>query len=131
MLFLYLARFQRSSELTSAQDVLRDMQRFTKRYEAIAQPRSSLRDYLTTHRFTLLFKPQTGTKSITFDRSGAIGEGRNTNESSWEVVDEQLVIHDRKGQVFSRFLFDRFSGRLISCNGDDTVWKGQQYIEPA
>jgi hypothetical protein len=105
------------------------------RRETIQRERTIL-DVLTAQRWRLVFNPvayaQTkaarGSKLITFRANGSIGEGRNNNEASWRLNSGYLEVLDDQGRVFSRFVYDPASDRLVHTNDQDTQSIRDQYM---
>jgi hypothetical protein len=73
--------------------------------------------------WSLNFNPAVpnGKKSITFNESGEIGEGRNNNETKWRIQNGLLEILDSDGNVFSRFKYDSEKKRFEHTNDPDTL----------
>jgi hypothetical protein len=78
---------------------------------------------LTNSTWKLIFNPNSpkGSKKITFDDDGPIGEGQNDNESTWRLRDGLLEILNKEGQVFSRFRYDVGERAFLHTNDDDTL----------
>jgi hypothetical protein len=87
---------------------------------------------LTNSTWKLIFNPisSKGSKKITFDDDGIIGEGRNNNENAWRLRDGLLEILNKEGQVFSRFRYDVGERAFLHTNDDDTLSIRSQRIEP-
>jgi len=81
-------------------------------------------------RFRFVFNPQTeGTKFVTFQANGEIGEGRNNNEHRWRIRRGKIEILAGDNQVYSRFRHDHESGRLVHTNDADCRSIRGQYFE--
>ena len=96
----------------------------------IAQTDSKIRNEILNRRFRFVFNPVLGaSKNLTFKTNGAIGEGRNNNEHSWQTNNGRLEILDERGEIYSRFLMLP-DGRFQHTNDDDTQSIKGQYFEP-
>jgi hypothetical protein len=82
-------------------------------------------------RFNFVFNPMTGqNKVLTFLENGDIGEGRNSNESTWRIKRGALEILASDGLVYSRFRHDASSGQLRHTNEAELRSIHGQYIHP-
>jgi len=86
---------------------------------------------LNGRRFVFVFNPTHGQeKIVTFLPSGEIGEGSNSNESTWKIHRGALEIFTHDGKVYSRFTHDKQNGRLAHTNDTDTGSIHGQYMIP-
>lgn len=87
---------------------------------------------LNNRRFIFVFNPVRGQdKEMTFLPSGEIGEGRNSNEHSWRIHHGTLEIFASDGNIYSRFIQDKKTGKLVHTNDSDTRSTHGQYIQPS
>jgi hypothetical protein len=71
----------------------------------------------------LIFNPKThAQKSISFNKDGTIGEGRNDNEFQWKMVNDELVILRSDERLQNRFRYDSMTDRFLSI--DDSFAHG-------
>ena len=71
--------------------------------------------------FRFVYNPEADkSKFVTFLANGEIGEGRNNNENRWRIRKGKLEILAVDGKVYSRFLHEPASGRLVHTNDADT-----------
>lgn len=88
---------------------------------------------LETRRFRLFHNPRIGperSKLIVFRPDGKIGEGRNNNESSWQVNRGRLELLQSDGSVHSRFAYLPDSQIFVHTGDEDTKSARGQYIIP-
>lgn len=93
-----------------------------------------IQESLLRGQWLLVFNPAKkfgGTKRISFEPDGNIGEGRNANEHRWRIREGLLEILNQENQVFSRFRFSRERGRFEHTDDDDTLSIRSQAIERA
>ncbi len=91
---------------------------------------------LLLHKWELIYNPVTyeqtkkrsGSKPMSFDEGGVIGEGHNSNESRWQLAGEYLELLDGSGAVFSRFKYDPKKRRFDHTNDEDTKSIRDQYM---
>ena len=69
-------------------------------------------------------------KRLTFNESGEIGEGRNSNEYKSEVGFGALRIFNDQSKLYSKFRWDKEKGRLIHTNDPALPSVLGQYIVP-
>ncbi len=69
-------------------------------------------------------------KKIVFNTDGSIGLGANANESRWAVRSGLLEIYSSSGAVYSKFKWDKGSGRLVHTNDPTLPSVMGQYIVP-
>jgi len=97
----------------------------------IVQNRRLRQLLLGGRRFVFVFNPTMGQRKIvTFLANGDIGEGRNNNEHTWRVRKGRLEIFALDGRLYSRFYYDKVSGRLKHTNDTDTRSIHGQYLKP-
>ena len=89
----------------------------------------TLHQIITGNLFRLYFNPPRY-KHICFEPGGVISEGRNDNESSWRIVDNQLELVQADGGIHSRFDYDYSLGRF-TANGTSGKGLAGQYIVPS
>lgn len=86
---------------------------------------------LNGRSFNFVFNPTHGqAKTMTFLPSGEIGEGRNSNEYLWRIRHGKLEILAFDGKIYSRFVQDKKTGKLVHTNDPDTRSIHGQYIQP-
>ena len=86
---------------------------------------------LSGRRFIFVFNPTNNqTKVVTFLPNGDIGEGRNSNEHSWRIRRGKLEILAFDGKLYSRFVQDKKTGRIVHTNDADTRSIHGQFILP-
>lgn len=84
---------------------------------------------LISNRWKLIYNPQTGQhKEIEFLDDGNVGKGKNDHETTWRVREGLLEILDSKGNIFSRFRYDRDDNEFLHTNDIDTLSKRNQLI---
>lgn len=69
-------------------------------------------------------------KKMIFGTKGTIIEGSNHQEHSWRTKKGNLEILAEDGKIYSRFQFNKDSGRLEHTNDMDTRSLKRQYFEP-
>jgi hypothetical protein len=71
--------------------------------------------------FILVYQPHENySKTVVFLNNGQIGgEGRNKNEDTWRIRRGCLEFLTDDGKVYSRFRFDKTTGRLACTNDPD------------
>jgi hypothetical protein len=80
-----------------------------------------LRELLLGGKFKFVFNPASGgSKQLTFLPNGDIGDGRNSNEHKWRIVDGCLEILSGDGAVYSRFVLLDDNVSLHHTNDPDT-----------
>jgi hypothetical protein len=93
--------------------------------------RNLKRILLNGRRFVFVFNPELKqSKVMTFLPSGEIGEGRNSNEHTWRIHHGKLEIFAFDGLIYSRFVRDKKSGKLVHTNDSDARSIHGQYIQP-
>lgn len=86
---------------------------------------------LTGRSFVFVFNPSNGqSKEVTFLPNGEIGSGRNSNEFSWRIRRGKLEILAFDGKIYSRFVQDKTSGRIVHTNDADTRSIHGQFFIP-
>jgi len=81
--------------------------------------------------FILVYQPQENySKPVVFLDDGQIGEGRNNNEDTWRIRRGCLEFLTDDGKVYSRFRFDKTTGRLACTNDPDLSSLFNQYLFP-
>ena len=86
---------------------------------------------LSGRRFIFVFNPANSkSKVVTFLPNGEIGEGRNSNEDSWRIRRGKLEILAFDGKIYSRFVQDKKTGRIVHTNDSDTRSIHGQFILP-
>jgi hypothetical protein len=86
---------------------------------------------LNGRRFVFVFNPMHGqAKIVTFLSSGEIGEGRNSNENTWQIRRGALEILAQDSKIYSRFAHDKKNGKLAHTNDPDTRSIHGQYMIP-
>lgn len=88
---------------------------------------------LRNGHFRLFFDPegsQESSKTITFLPNGEINEGKNQNESRWQISDGYLEILNKKGESHSRFAYFPESNIFLHTNDPNLSSKKGQYIIP-
>jgi hypothetical protein len=86
---------------------------------------------LNGRHFIFVFNPTNGqAKVMTFLPNGDIGEGQNSNEYSWRIHRGALEIFAFDGNIYSRFIHDKKTGKLVHTNDPDTRSIHGQYIHP-
>lgn len=89
-----------------------------------------LRELLLGGKFKFVFNPASGgSKQLTFLPNGDIGDGRNSNEHKWRIVDGCLEILSGDGAVYSRFVLLDDNVSLHHTNDPDTRSLRGQYIK--
>ena len=88
-----------------------------------------LDEIVTGKLFRLYFNPPRY-KHIKFEPGGAISEGKNDNEASWRIVDNQLELVQTDNRVHSTFTYDYAQGRF-EAKGKSGKGIVGQYIVPA
>ena len=68
-------------------------------------------------------------KRIYFKEDGSIGDG-NTNENRWAVRFGLLELYSDKGEVYSKFRWDKSTGKLQHINDPTLPSVMGQYIVP-
>lgn len=76
--------------------------------EAFNLRKSTVEQRLKEPGWILNFNPKSsaGKKEISFNNDGTIGLGRNDNESTWVLYNDQLVIRQSTGEVQNTFAYD-------------------------
>jgi hypothetical protein len=69
-------------------------------------------------------------KFVKFLPGGQIGEGKNSNENTWRLRHGKLEILAFDGQLYSRFRYNRKTGKLEHTNDPDARSTMGQYFEP-
>jgi hypothetical protein len=82
--------------------------------------------------FILVYNPHSGaSKTVVFLDDGQIGAaGRNNNEDTWRIRKGCLEFLTDDGKVYSRFRFDKTTGRLACTNDPDLGSLFNQYLFP-
>jgi hypothetical protein len=82
--------------------------------------------------FILVYQPQENySKTVVFLDDGQIGgEGKNQNEDTWRIRRGCLEFLTDDGKVYSRFRFDKTTGRLACTNDADLRSLFGQYLLP-
>ena len=82
-------------------------------------------------RYKFVFNPALDrSKIITFLPNGMIGEGRNNNETTWQLSNDKVEIFDGSGKLYSRFGFLNDGRSLHHTNEPDTRSIRGQYMIP-
>ena len=91
-----------------------------------------LRELIGKRReFILVYQPhQNYSKPVLFLDDGQIGAGRNNHEDTWRIKRGCLEFLTDDGKVYSRFRFDKTSGRLACTNDPDLSSLFNQYLFP-
>ena len=75
-------------------------------------------------KYRLFFNPNISglkkTKIMKFGLNGTILEGRNMNESSWRISNNQLQLLNSENEVHSRFMYDSQSRRFIQVDDPES-----------
>lgn len=88
-------------------------------------------DALVGRRFNFVFNPVSGkSKILTFDSNGLIGEGRNGNESSWQIADGRLEIYNSDRMIYSRFIYSDGDQIFRHTNDPDLPSIKGQFFRP-
>lgn len=69
-------------------------------------------------------------KRITFNADGTIGEGANSNESTWKVNFGRLKLFNGEGKLYSEFRWDQKEGKLLHTNDPKLPSVMGQYMVP-
>jgi len=89
----------------------------------------TLEQIVTGKLFRLYFNPPRY-KHIKFEADGKISEGKNDNEATWRIVNDQLELVQTDGKVHNTFTYDRSQARFFA-EGVSQKGLGGQYIAPA
>jgi len=97
----------------------------------LSQSRRLRKILLSGRRFHFVFNPGANKmKIVTFLPDGQIGEGHNSNECTWRIRHGKLEIFAFDGAIYSRFYYDRKTGRIVHTNDLDSRSVMGQYFEP-
>jgi len=89
-----------------------------------------IKQAISSNRFRLVYNPLTGaSKEMTFLADGTIGEGRNSNEFTWRIVDGRLELIEQSGTTYSRFILTP-DGAFHHTNDLDTQSIRDQRLLP-
>lgn len=102
-------------------------------------PAKELIDMLVSTTYRLYFNPSVpgigATKKMRFGAGGEILEGRNKNETTWTIRNDQLELVNSDGNVHSRFYYSANDRRFFHTNDPETMsilrhGIGDQYMVP-
>ena len=96
----------------------------------VSIPSDDLSQLLIDRKWRLVFNPPAGSKTITFNQDGTVGEGQNQNEHTWRIVDRTLELIQSNNQTHSKFIFSKRNSTFIHTNDPNTRSIRNQYIIP-